>query len=186
MNRFILFPAIAIFILTASASLALDNASLIGTWRLVENARDKAGKPCPFVGQQIEFTAEGKMISPNMPVPFRYKVNPVKAEAEGAIMRNPELKGMEIMLAMMGDTQSDWSKAPIVYGMQLKGNQLIMKVSGYTPARYKTVNSDRRYTQQVIALLFTLDFIRYSSLMVMQPKETMINRRFHQKAPDEN
>ncbi len=44
---------------------------------------------------------------------------------------------MEIMLAMMGDSQSDWSKAPIVYGVKLKGNQLTMKVSGYTPARYK-------------------------------------------------
>jgi hypothetical protein len=137
MNRFIFFSAMAIFMLAASAALALDNASLIGRWQLVENARDKAGKPCPFVGQQIEFTPDGKMISPNMPVPFRYKVNPGKAEAEGAITRNPELKDMEIMLAIMGDTQSDWSKAPIVYGVQLNGNQLIMKVSGYTPARYK-------------------------------------------------
>ena len=77
------------------------------------------------------------MISPNMPVPFRYKVNPNKAEAEGAITRNPELKGMEIMLAMIGGSQSDWSKAPIAYGVHLKGKQLIMKVSGYTPARYK-------------------------------------------------
>jgi hypothetical protein len=137
MKRFIFIPAIAIVLFAASATLALDSASLIGTWRLVENARDKAGKPCPFVGQQIEFTAEGKMISPNMPVPFRYKVNPDKAEAEAAITRNPELKGMEIMLALIGETTSDWSKAPIVYGVQLKGKQLIMKVSGYTPARYK-------------------------------------------------
>jgi hypothetical protein len=127
----------AIVLLSASAALALDSASLIGKWQLVENARDKAGKPCPFVGQQIEFTADGKMISPNMPVPFRFKVNPDKADAEGAITRNPDLKGMEIILAMMGNSQSDWSKAPIVYGVQLKGKQLIMKVSGYTPARYK-------------------------------------------------
>ena len=127
----------AIVMLMASAALALDSAALIGTWQLVENARDKDGKPCPFVGQQIQFTADGKMISANMPVPFRYKVNPAKGEAEGAITRNPDLKGMEIMLVMVGDSQNDWSKAPIVYGLQLKGNQLIMKVSGYTPARYK-------------------------------------------------
>jgi len=137
MNRFIFPLAMAIVLFAASAPLALDSASLIGTWRLVENARDKAGKPCPFVGQQIEFTADGKMISPNMPVPFRYKVNPGQAEAEGAIARNPELKEMEIMLAMMGNSQLDWSKAPIVYGVQLKGKQLIMKVSGYTPALYR-------------------------------------------------
>ena len=121
----------------ASAALALDNAALVGRWQLVENARDKEGKPCPFVGQQIEFTADGKMISPNMPVPFRYKVNPTNAETESAVTRNPELKGMEIMLAMMGNSQSDWSNAPIVYGVQLKDDQFIMKVSGYTPARYK-------------------------------------------------
>jgi hypothetical protein len=77
------------------------------------------------------------MISPNMPMPFKYKVNPTKTEAEAAIMKNPELEGMEIMLAMMGNSQSDWSKAPIVYGVQLKGKQFTMKVSGYTPARYK-------------------------------------------------
>jgi hypothetical protein len=137
MNRFIFFSALIIVMLATSAALALDNASLIGKWQLVENARDKTGKPCPFVGQQIEFTAGGKMISANMPVPFRYKVNPAKADADGAIARNPELKGMEILLAMVGGSQSDWSKAPIVYGVQLEGNQFIMKVSGYTPARYK-------------------------------------------------
>jgi hypothetical protein len=137
MNRFIFYTAAAMVMLTASAALALDNASLIGRWQLVENARDKEGNPCPFVGRQIEFTADGKMISANMPVPFRYKVNPDKSESDGAITRNPELKGMEIMLAMMGSSQSDWSKAPIVYGVQLKGKQLTMKVSGYTPALYK-------------------------------------------------
>jgi hypothetical protein len=103
----------------------------------VERAQDESGKPCPFVGQQIEFTSDGRMISPNMPAPFRYKVNPSKVEAEGAIANNPELNGMEIMLASMRDVQGDWSKAPLVYGVQLKGNQLTMKVSGYTPSRYK-------------------------------------------------
>lgn len=127
----------AIVMSVTSAALALDNAALIGKWQLVENAKDTEGKPCPFVAQQIEFTADGKMISPNMPAPFRYKVNPSKAEAEVAIVRNPELKGMEIMLATMRDLQGDWSKAPLAYGVQLKDNQLIMKVSGYTPARYK-------------------------------------------------
>lgn len=121
----------------ASAAMALDSAALVGKWQLVERAQDKSGKPCPFVGQQIEFTVDGKMISPNMPAPFQYKVNPSKAEAEVAIARNPELKGMEIMLATMRDLQGDWSKAPLAYGVQLNGNQLAMKVSGYTPARYK-------------------------------------------------
>ena len=137
MNRFIFFAATALIMTVTSSALALDKASLVGTWQLVENARDKEGKPCPFVAEQIEFTADGKMISPNMPVPFQYKVNPDKVEAEGAIMRNPDLKGMVIMLALVGDSPSDWSKAPIVYGVQLKDSQLIMKVSGYTPARYK-------------------------------------------------
>jgi hypothetical protein len=137
MNRFIFFVTMAMFMSVASIALALDNAALIGKWQLEERAQDKAGKPCPFVGEQIEFTADGKMISPNMPMPFKYKVNPTKAEAEAAIMKNPELEGMEIMLAMMGNSRSDWSKAPIVYGVQLKGKQFTMKVSGYTPARYK-------------------------------------------------
>jgi hypothetical protein len=137
MNRIILFAAMAIVIATASAAVALNSAVLVGTWQLVERAQDKEGKPCPFVGQQIVFTADGKMISPNMPAPFRYKVNPSKTEAEVAIARNPELKGMEIMLATMRDLQGDWSKAPLAYGVQLNGNQLVMKVSGYTPARYK-------------------------------------------------
>ncbi|MDD2583032.1 MAG: hypothetical protein PHR66_13670 [Desulfuromonadaceae bacterium] len=137
MNRIILFAAMAIVVTMASAAVALDNAALIGNWQLVKNAMDKNGKPCPFVGQQIEFTADGKMISGNMPMPFKYKVNPTKAETEAAITRNPELRGMEIMLATMGNAQSDWSKAPIVYGVQLKGNQFTMKVSGYTPAHYK-------------------------------------------------
>src|SRR5450631_1782427 len=135
MNRNILFAAMAIVMSLASAATALDHAALIGTWQLVERAMDKDGKPCPFVGMQIEFTSDGKMISANMPMSFKYKVNPTSAEAEAAITRNPELKGMEIMLAMMGNSQSDWLKAPIVYGVQLKGNQLIMKVSGYTPSQ---------------------------------------------------
>lgn len=37
----------------------------------------------------------------------------------------------------MGNSQNEWSKAPFVYGVKLKGKQFIMKVSGYTPARYK-------------------------------------------------
>ena len=53
MNRIILFAAMAIVMSMASAALALDNAALVGTWQLVENAKDKDGKPCPFVGQQI-------------------------------------------------------------------------------------------------------------------------------------
>jgi hypothetical protein len=137
MKRLILFPALAIVMSTASIALALDSAALTGRWQLVENALDKEGKPCPFVGQQLEFTSDGKMISANMPAPFRYKVNPAKAEVTGALTRNPELKGMEILLATIGDAQIDWTKARIVYGVQVKGDQLTMKVSGYTPARYK-------------------------------------------------
>jgi len=137
MNRIIVFAAMAIVMSMATTAVALDSAALIGKWQLVENAMDKDGKPCPFVGKQIEFTADGKMISANMPMPFKYKVNPTPAEVEAAITKNPELKGMEIMLAMMGNSQSDWSKAPIVYGVELKGKQFTMKVSGYTPARYK-------------------------------------------------
>lgn len=136
MNRFIIYSVMAIVMTVASAAMALDNAALIGKWQLVENAKDKDGKPCPFVAEQIEFTADGKMISAKMPVPFRYKVNPDKADVEGAIAKRPDLKGMEIMLAMMGNGQSDWSKAPIVYGIELKGTALTMKVSGYTPALY--------------------------------------------------
>jgi hypothetical protein len=52
-------------------------------------------------------------------------------------VKNPELKGMEIMLATMGDGQIDWTKARIVYGVALKSGQFTMKVSGYSPARYK-------------------------------------------------
>jgi hypothetical protein len=136
MYRFITFAVISIVLTMASAAVALDSAALIGRWQLVENARDKDGKPCPFVGQKIEFTADGKMISANMPMPFRYKANPGKTEVDAAVTRNPELKGMDILLATMGDAQIDWTKARIVYGVQLKGNQFIMKVSGYTPARY--------------------------------------------------
>jgi len=137
MNRIILFVVSAIVMSMASAAVALDSTALIGKWQLDKNAMDKDGNPCPFVGQQIEFTGDGKMISANMPMPFKYKVNPTSAETDVALMKNPELKGMEIMLAMMGNMQSDWLKAPIVYGVELKGNQFIMKVSGYTPARYK-------------------------------------------------
>lgn len=127
----------AFVMILASTALAIDNAVLIGKWQLVEIAMDKHGKPCPFVGKELLFTSDGKMISPNMPAPFRYKVNPAKAEEAAALAKNPELKGMEIMLASMGNSKIDWSKAPIVYGVQLKDNQFIMKVSGYTPARYK-------------------------------------------------
>jgi len=137
MNRIILFAAMAIIMSMASVAVALDNAALVGTWKLVENVMDKDGKPCPFVGQKIQFTPNGKMISANMPMPFSYKVNPGKEEVEAAITKNPELKGMELMLATMGDGQIDWTKARIVYGVELKGNQFIIKVSGYTPARYK-------------------------------------------------
>ncbi len=137
MKRIILFAVMAVVMSMASAAVALDNTALFGTWQLVEPAMGKDGKPCPFVGKQILFTVDGTMVSDNMPMPFKYKVDLDKAETERVISRFPELKGMEIMLAMMGDSQSDWSKAPIVYGVKLKGNQLTMKVSGYTPARYK-------------------------------------------------
>jgi len=137
MKRLLIFSAMATVMTMASASLAMDRAALIGKWQLVERAKDKAGKPCPFVGEQVQFTADGKMISPNMPVPFHYKVNPTKMEAKVAVTRNPELSGMEIMLATMRDLRGDWSKAPLAYGVQLKGNQLLMKVSGYTPSLYK-------------------------------------------------
>jgi len=137
MNRIILLVAMVTVMTMASTAVALDNFALFGTWQLVENAKDKNGKPCPFVGRNILFTPDGAMISDNMPMPFKYNVELDKAETERAIARHPELKGMEIMLAMMGNSQSDWSKAPIVYGLHLKGNQLTMKVSGYTPARYK-------------------------------------------------
>jgi hypothetical protein len=133
MNRFIFFSAMAIVLSAASAALAFDSTALIGKWQLVEKALDSKGKPCPFVGQKIEFTADGKMISANMPVPFRYKVNPDKADVAEAIARNPELEGMEIMLAKMGNSKRD----PFAYGVQLKDSKFIMKVSGYTPAVYK-------------------------------------------------
>jgi hypothetical protein len=98
MNKIIILLTMAIVLSAASFALALDSAALVGTWKLVEPAKDAEGKNCPFVGQQIQFTADGKMIS-----------------------------------AM----QSDWSKAPIVYGVSLKNKQFTMKVSGYTPALYK-------------------------------------------------
>jgi hypothetical protein len=137
MHRFIFSFITALVLGVAASALALDGAALVGKWQLVEPARDSEGKPCPFVGQQIEFTSDGKMISANMPAPFRYKVNPEKVDAAGAMARNPELKGMEILLATVGGAQGDWSKAPIAYGVELKKNLLTMKVSGYTPAQYK-------------------------------------------------
>jgi hypothetical protein len=137
MNRFVLLAAMTFILAIASVATALDKAALVGSWQLVENAKDSAGKPCPFVGEKIQFTADGKMISANMPMPFSYKVNPDKVEVEAAILKNPELKGMEIMLATMGVGQIDWTKARIVYGVELKGGQFTMKVSGYSPARYK-------------------------------------------------
>ena len=137
MHRFILLAVTALVLTTATSALALDGAALVGKWQLQEPARDSAGKPCPFVGERIEFTSDGKMVSANMPVPFLYKVNPEKSDAAGAVARYPELKGMELMLAAMGGAKVDWSKAPIVYGVELKGTKLTMKVSGYTPAQYK-------------------------------------------------
>lgn len=137
MNRIILFAAMVIVMSMASAAVALDNIALFGTWTLIEPAKGKDGKPCPFVGKQILFTSDGIMISDNMQMPFKYNIDLDKAETERAISRYPELKGMEIMLAMVGNSQSDWSKAPIVYGVRLKGNHLTIKVSGYTPAHYK-------------------------------------------------
>ena len=133
----VFLTATALILTSAMTALALDNSALIGKWKLVETAKDKDGKPCPFVGQQLEFTADGKMISANMPMPFQYKINPAPNEAESALARNPELKGMELMLANPKPGPGDWSKAPIVYGIELKGGDFIMKVSGYTPARYK-------------------------------------------------
>jgi len=137
MNRFILLAAATLVLSMTSAATALDKAALVGTWLLVENAKDSTGKPCPFVGEKIQFTADGKMISANMPMPFSYKVNPDNVEVQAAIVKNPELKGMDIMLASMGGGQIDWTKARIVYGVELKGGQFTMKVSGYSPARYK-------------------------------------------------
>ena len=129
-------PLLLLAALLAVPALAVDSAAMVGKWQLVEPARDDAGKPCPFVGQQIEFTADGKMVSGNMPAPFTYKINPTKAETDAAIARRPDLKGMDIMLAAM-NPQGDWTKAPIVYGIELKGGILTMKVSGYSPAKYK-------------------------------------------------
>ena len=138
--KHITFLATAILTLSVTtAALALDGAALVGIWKLIEPAKDSEGKPCPFVGEKIQFTADGKMISANMPMPFRYKINPTKEEAEVAIARNPELKEMEIMLAMMGNSQADWPNAPIMYGVKLKDRQFTMKVSGYTPALYKKI-----------------------------------------------
>jgi len=137
MNRIVFFLTIALVMSVTSALFALDKASLIGKWQLVEPARDKAGQPCPFVSQKIEFTKDGRLLSLGTPVVFWYKVNPDKTEVAEAIKRNPELMGMgmEIILAMQAP-QGDWSKAPIVYGVQLKDTTFIMKVSGYSPARY--------------------------------------------------
>jgi hypothetical protein len=137
MNRLIIFLTMALVMSVAPFAMALDSAALVGSWQLVESAKDADGNDCPFVGKQLKFTADGKMISANMPVPFKYKVNLSEAETKSAITRRPDLEGMEIMLAMMGNSSSDWSKAPIIYGVQLEGNQFTMKVSGYTPARYK-------------------------------------------------
>ncbi len=137
MNRIIIFLALAIVLSATSAVMALDSAALVGTWQLVENAKDAEGNKSPFVTSQLQFTADGKMISANMPVPFRYKVNPGTAEVAKAHARFPDLEGMEIMLAIAGNSKNDWSRAHIIYGVQLTGDQFTMKVSGYTPARYK-------------------------------------------------
>lgn len=136
MKRGIFMTTVALVLTAAASALALDGAVLVGKWQLVEPAKDRDGNTCPFVGQQVEFTADGKMISANMPMPFRYKVNPSKEETAAARAKNPSLKEMEIMLAMPNPRQTDWSKAPIAYGVQIKGDQFTMKVSGYSPARY--------------------------------------------------
>ena len=137
MKRFMILATAIISMLQSNTVVAIDNAALIGSWTLVERAKDADGKLCPFVGEQIRFTPDGKMISPNMPMPFSYKANPAKAEAEAAVSRRPELKGKDILLAIPGNMPGDWTKAPIAYGVSLKGNQLTMIVPGYTPARYK-------------------------------------------------
>ncbi len=137
MNKSIIALALSLSLSLASAAVALDNSKLVGTWQLVENAKDADGNNSPFVTEKLQFTSDGKMISANMPMPFRYKVNPDKAEIDRALARFPDLKGMEIMLAMVGNSPNDWSRPNIVYGVELKDNKFTMKLSGYTPARYK-------------------------------------------------
>ena len=137
MTKIMLLVTITLLLSTVSGVMALEKPALIGVWQLVENAKDSEGNESPFVSNQIFFSADGTMESENMPVAFHYKINPDKTELENALARNPELKGMDIMLIIVGESPQDWSRPTIVYGVELKKDLLSLKISGYTPARYK-------------------------------------------------
>ena len=136
MNKFFLFLCLIVLLFFNSTAHAFNAKQLVGKWRLVEIARDVSGQPCPFVSDQIEFTADGRMLTVGIPVVFRYLANPDKTESKNVLKQNPELKDMELMLIMEA-SQFDWSKAPIAYGVKLSKDELVLKLSGYTPARYR-------------------------------------------------
>jgi len=135
----LLLVAIVLTVIPAQQSFAKENApgQLLGTWKITHRSVDKAGTPCPFLPDSLEFFKDQTLIMSNLPGRFL----PYKTELTAAETKAFEAKGFKgkNMLLVKPVLQMDWLSTPMVYSYSLTKDALSLTAQGWEPATFKRV-----------------------------------------------
>jgi hypothetical protein len=113
-----------------------SDTNLIGSWKMTQNATDSTGKPCPFVPEVFDFSAEQTVVLSNFgSEQLPYKTTVSKEEKEILVARTPELKGKNLLL-IKPNPNMGWTDTPMVYAYSISKNELTLILQGYNPAKF--------------------------------------------------
>lgn len=133
------FSLLTIFLslMIFSAGLSWADGNILGKWKMTVPAMNSAKEPCPFIPDSMEFFSDGTVGMSNMQgMKMLYRTDLTKAELEIQRKRYPDLAKKKIML-MTPPQQMDWSNAAMAYGYSVKGDELVLEISGgWTPAKF--------------------------------------------------
>ena len=136
---FILIVLIGIPAVGAPASDDEPGKLLLGTWKVVEPAKNTAGRNCPTIPEMMTFLNEGTVLMSYMPgrrMPF--KIDLTAEEQRTLEARDAGLKGRKLLL-VKPTPQTEWSTTPIVYSYMVTTNELTITVTGWSPAKFRRV-----------------------------------------------
>ena len=119
------------------AQMASAENQIVGKWRLIEQAKDSQGNPCPYVPNHYEFFKDGTVGMDNLPPGMKmlYRATLTPQETRAIIEKAPELKGKGRILLLKPSPQMDWKDA-MPYRIDIKNNELMMELPDWTPAKY--------------------------------------------------
>jgi len=110
---------------------------IVGKWMITHRPVDAAGKPCPYLPENMEISKDHTLVMSNFPE-FRmaYKTELSADEQQALAARSDSYKGKQLLL-IKPDPRMEWLNTPMVYIYSVRKNVMTLEVVGWETATFK-------------------------------------------------